>query len=252
MPNPGSPEAMRRNPSAMPAMPKGTMFGMLAVMAIMMVVMFWRMEIGHALNYGLHVIDFNGQYPVLTLVTAGLIMITLSTVIRSLMMDSISQARNQKVQSDFNKEMRQAKLENNLFKLKKLQEEQPKIMAKTMESSTNMMKIMPLTMIAVIPIYAWVFYFINETVVNLPNADEILTVWMPWGTIHLNELLMGFLPLWIIVYTMISLPIGQLENRIVRYFLLKRRLSDIDNGIVRPPKKKKDILGMLFGRSKKI
>lgn len=222
MPNPGSPQQMQQMQQSMPGMPKGTMIGMFVTLIIMMVVMMFRSQIGAALNYVFQVIDFNGQWPVFTLIIAGLIMITLSTVLRSLMTDFVTQARNQSVQSEFNKEMRQAKLENNLFKMKRLQEEQPKMMAKSMESSTQMMKVMPLTMVVVIPIYAWVWFFLENTV-----PTELLTVAMPWGSIYLLDSL-WVMPIWIIVYTMISLPIGQLENRIVRYFLLRKRLKELD------------------------
>jgi len=221
MPNPGSPGAMQKSQQGMPPMPKGTMVGMFMVLIIMMAVMQFREPIGRGLNYGLHVIDFSGEWPVLTLVIAGLIMITVSTIIRTLMTDFVTQAKNQKIQSDFNKEMRQARLENNLFKLKKLQEEQPKIMANSMQSSTQMMKVMPITMVVVIPIYAWVWYFIGNTV-----SPELLTVPMPWGTVTLTDTL-WIIPIWIVIYTMISLPIGQLENRFVRYFMLKKRLEEL-------------------------
>ena len=222
MPHPGSPQAAQQIQQSAPAMPKGTMIGMLLTLMIMMVVMMFREPIGRGLNYGLHVIDFSGQWPVFTLVIAGLIMITLSTIIRSLMTDFVTQARNQSIQSEFNKEMRQARLENNLYKLKKLQEEQPKMMAKSMDTSMQMMKSMPITMVVVIPIYAWVWFFIDNTV-----PSELLTVAMPWGYVYLLDTL-WFLPIWIVIYTMISLPIGQLENRVVRYFLLKKRLKELD------------------------
>jgi len=211
---------MQQVQKTMPAMPKGTLIGMFAVLLIMMVVMQFRGPIGQALNVVFQHIDFDGKYPVLTLVIAGLIMITLSTIIRSLMTDFVSQARNQKIQSDFNKEMRQARLENNLFKLKKLQEEQPKITAKSMEGSTQMMKTMPITMIVVIPIYAWVWFFVGTTALDAGTLE----IMVPWTAVNLGDYL-WVLPMWIIIYTMISLPIGQLENRIVRYFLLRERLK---------------------------
>lgn len=215
---------MQNRPST-PAMPKGTMIGMMLTMVIMMVVMMFRDPIGKGLNVVFKAIDLGGQHPVWTLVTAGLIMITLSTIIRTYMTDFVKQARSQKIQSDFNKEMRQARQENNLYKLKKLQEEQPKIMAMSMESSTQMMKVMPLTMVVVIPIYAWVWFFIGNTV-----PEELLTVTMPWGVAHLNESI-WVLPIWIVVYTMISLPIGQLENRLIRYLLLNKRLMELKYGV---------------------
>jgi uncharacterized membrane protein (DUF106 family) len=220
MANPGSPGQAQPN---MPAMPKGTMIGMMVAMLVMIIVMQYRLEIGGALNVVFQVIDFDGRMPVLSLVLAGTVMITLSTVIRGLITDPLQQARIQQEQSAFNAEMRQARLENNLFKLKKLQEQQPAMMAKSMEMSTGQMKVMPVTMIVILPMYAWIFFFITYSV-----PAELLTVSMPWGPLDLNGKVMGFMPYWIVIYTMISLPIGQLENRFVRYFLLRKRLSELE------------------------
>ena len=229
MPNPGSPQNQAKAQQAMPTMPKGTLFGMLMVMVIMVIVMMFRGPIGNALNVVLFVIDFNGEYPVLTLVIAGLIMITLSTVVRSLMTDFVKQARSQHIQSSFNKEMRQARLENNLYKLKKLQDQQPQMMSKSMESSTQMMKVMPITMVCVIPIYAWVWYFLENTAVGVVvDGVKEIVINIPWGPVDVMGTLL-VIPIWIVIYTMISLPIGQLEGRIVRYFLLKKRLKELDS-----------------------
>ncbi len=223
MPNPGSPQSMQQQQANMPGMPKGTMIGMLVVLVIMMVVMQFRSQIGSALNVVFQVIDFDGQWPVLTLIIAGLIMITLSTVIRGFLTDPIAQAKTQQEQSEFNKEFRQARLDNNLFKLKKLQEQQNEMMAKSMETSTQMMKLMPVTMVVVIPIYAWVWFFLDSTV-----PPELLIINIPWAPVDMMSML-WIMPTWIVIYTMISLPIGQLENRIVRYVLLNKRLKELDS-----------------------
>ena len=51
-----------------------TMIGMFLVLIIMMVVMQFRSQIGGALDYVFQYIAFDGQYPVLTLIIAGLVM----------------------------------------------------------------------------------------------------------------------------------------------------------------------------------
>ena len=211
----------------MQPMPKGTMIGMLGVLAIMMIVMVWRVQIGKALNYVFKYIDFDGNYPVLTLMIAGIIMITLSTVIRSFLSDPISQAKAQHIQSEYNIEMRNARLENNLYKLKKLQEIQPQMMQASMEQSTKMMKLMPVTMLFVIPIYAWIFYFVTYT---MSGDTTPLMISMPWGEANLMDNMIGFMPQWIVIYTLISLPIGQLENKLINFYLFKKRLKAIDAG----------------------
>lgn len=214
----------RKNAPPMPGFSKNSMIGMMVTLVIMVVVMQFRAQIGGALNFVFEpVIGFNGQWPVLTLIIAGIIMITISTIIRSYLTDFVTQARNQKISKDLNKEMRQAKLENNLFKLKKLQEEQPKVAAQSMEASTQMMKLMPVTMVVVIPIYAWIWYFVSNVV-----SPDALLVNLPFATVHLQDYIWMF-PMWIILYTMVSLPIGQLESRIVKYFMFRRRLKELES-----------------------
>ena len=230
MPNPGSPESMQNVQQQMPGMSGKTMMGMMLAMVIMLVVTSFRDPIGEALDVVFKYIAFKDS-PVLTLILAGIIMITISTVARSLMTDFVGMARNQQIQSDFNAEFREARRENNLFKMKKLQEQQPQIMAMSMEASTQQMKVMPVTMLFVIPVYAWVYYFLKtgDTAAYFPGQTVIVN--MPWGSLDVNSLLMGFFPSWIILYTLVSLPIGQVENRLIRLVLLRKRLRELDHEV---------------------
>ena len=218
---------MQETQAQMPGMSGKTMMGMMLAMVIMLVVTSFRDPIGEALDVVFKYIAFKDS-PVLTLILAGIIMITLSTVVRSFMTDFVGMARNQHIQSDFNAEFRQARMENNLFKMKKLQEQQPQIMAMSMEASTQQMKTMPITMLLVIPVYAWVYYFLKTGDSAAYFPGETVLVNMPWGTLDVNTLLMGFFPSWIVLYTMVSLPIGQIETRLIRLYLLKKRLRQLD------------------------
>ena len=213
-----------------PPMSSKTMIGMMATLLIMMLVMSFREPIGQALDFVFRYIAFEDS-PILTLIIAGLLMISFSTIVRSIMTNPIDMARNQQIQADFNKEFRQARIENNLFKLKKLQDQQPQIMAMSMEASTKQMKIMPITMLVIIPVYAWVWYFL-KTGDGAPYFDGVeyakgIFVSMPWGELNLLDPL-WFIPSWIVIYSMISLPIGQIENRLIRVIFLKKRLNELD------------------------
>lgn len=237
MPNPGSPQSMQQMQQQAPPMSSKTMIGMMVVLLVMMVVMYFRAAIGGALDFVFQYIAFDGKYPVVTLIIAGIIMITVSTLIRSVLSDPIQMAKNQQIQSDFNKEFRQARMENNLFKMKKLQEMQPQIMAMSMEASTQQMKVMPISMIVLLPVYAWVWYFINPAdagggnyfgLESLSGMEHAL-VNIPWSEgFNLNEMLMGFFPAWIIIYTMVSMPVGQIENRLLRLYFLRKHLRKLD------------------------
>ena len=231
MPNPGSPQSMQQAQQQAPPMSNKTMIGMMATLIIMMLVMSFREPIGQALDFVFRYIAFTDS-PVLTLIIAGLLMISFSTIVRSLMTNPIEMAKNQQIQSDFNKEFRQARIENNLFKLKKLQDQQPMIMAMSMEASTKQMKVMPITMLVIIPVYAWIWYFLKtgDGAAYFAGEEYLkgIIINMPWGELNLQSMLMGFFPAWIIIYTMVSLPIGQIENRLIRVILLKKRLNELD------------------------
>ena len=182
--------------------------------------------IGKTLNVVFQFIDFGGEYPVVTLMIMGSIMILLSSVLRTLMTDSLEQQKAQAFSSAFNKELRQARLDNNMYKVKKLMEMQPVMMQKSMESSNQMMKSMPFTMLIVVPIFLWVRYFVDVT---LREAGmQIISV--PWAmnAINLTDVY-WFLPAWILIYSLISIPLGQIIMRVVRAFQFKAHLAKLES-----------------------
>ncbi len=186
--------------------------------------------IGKTLNYVFQIIDFGGQYPVVTLMLMGSIMILLSSGIRTLMTDSLEQQKAQAFSAAFNKELRQARLDNNMYKVKKLMELQPVMMQKTMESSNQMMKSMPITMLIVVPIFLWVRYYVDVTL-GAAGMQMISVPWamMEWGPAITLTDVYWFLPAWILVYSLISIPLGQIIMRTVRAFQFKRYLNKMES-----------------------
>ena len=233
LPNPGSPEAIRAQQAQMEPMPKGMLFSMMFMLIIMFVVMGFRVQIGQALNVVFRYIDFGGAHPVLTLILAGVIMITLSTVLRLVITDAVGPAMSQYKQRKFSEAYREARMSNNLHLMKKYEELQPKMMAATQKQSSSMMMAMPVTMIVIIPIYAWIYYFVS-TDAGCANFDMVRTICMPWGYAGLNDGIILNMPLWIFVYSLISLPIGQLEQKVILYYKLSKRLKMLDQGITPP------------------
>ena len=181
--------------------------------------------IGEILDKGLFFLGMDGKYPVVTLFIAGALMASTSAILRSFFMDMMAQAKSQQIMSAFNKELRQARLENNSFKIKKLTEMQPQMMAKNMENSNKMMKSMPFTMIIIIPLFLWVRYFVDVTVREAGN----LAFSVPWAELDLMETI-WFMPAWILVYTMVSIPFGQIVNRLIRTYKFRRYLQKLDSG----------------------
>ena len=188
--------------------------------------------IGKTLNVVFQFIDFGGQYPVVTLMLMGSIMILLSSVIRTLMTDTLEQQKAQAFSSAFNKELRQARLDNNMYKVKKLMDMQPVMMQKSMESSNQMMKSMPVTMLIVVPIFLWVRYFVDRTLVDA--GTQIISV--PWAMNAIPLAVVDgspvtwsfFIPAWILIYSLISIPLGQIITRVVRAIQFRRYLAKLE------------------------
>ncbi len=179
-----------------------------------------RNALGALVGYAFEpIIGFNGQYPVLTVILAGLLMSTLTFGVRFYFTDYVEQARSQMIMGAFNKEMKAARLDNNLYKIKKLTEQQQMVMSKSMEVSTKQLKTMPLTMLIVIPIFAWVWLFISGV------ASPIVSV--PWS-LSVSMISTYVLPAWILLYSLITVPYSQILNRIFRYFSFKRKLQRLE------------------------
>ena len=210
-------------PQSAPAAPASPKLTTMMIFVLAMFIMFdqnLRTLLGTMVGYALEpLIGFNHQYPLITLLLAGLIMVSFSIIVRSFFTDYVAMARSQKVMSAFNQELRKARLDNNLYKIKKLTEHQQDIMAKSMEMSTQQLKLLPVTLLFIIPIFAWVSVFVT----TLPAP--IISV--PWSfNVDLNAT--NVLPNWILVYTLVSIPFGHVMTRSIRYFQFKKKLQEID------------------------
>lgn len=166
-------------------------------------------------------VGFGGEYPVFTLACTGLIMTFFSVSVRHLFIDWISQARNQRIFSAFQKEMREARSSNNTFKLKKLTEIQPQMTAQQMKATSSQFKLMPVTMIVIIPIFAWLANF-----VYLDISSVIFSV--PWE-FNASMKNSNILPNWVLLYSLVTLPFGQILQRVLKFFSFSRKLRELED-----------------------
>jgi len=190
-----------------------------------------RQALGNVVGLGLTpLVGFDGQLPILTLLFTGLVMSFFSISVRHLFVDWVGQARNARITSAFQKELREARVSNNTYKLKKLTELQPQIMAQSLKSSQTQLKLMPVTMLVIIPIFAWLANFIY-----LDLSSTSFSV--PWA---FDASMKGsnLLPNWVLLYSLLTLPFGQVLTRVLKYFSFRRRLRDLDmkepEGLERP------------------
>jgi len=196
-------------------------FGLLALLIMFQPGL--RDDLGKAIGALLYpVIGFEGQYPILTLMLAGTIMITFSTVIRDQLMDWVEMAENQKISSKFNKELMAAKRANKQSKVKKMEKRKEEMSKLQMKSFKPQLKSMAITMVVILTIFGWIWIFIED----LPNT--IFSV--PWAfhadlSDQLPYCFMPF-PMWIGVYMLVSLPLTQVLMVVLKMYDFKKRLKE--------------------------
>ena len=155
-------------------------------------------------------LSFDYQYPVLTFLFAGVTMISLTTLIRHFIIDWEKMAEIQSKMGAYNKEMGEARQSGNEAKMKKLVAMQPEIMMLQSEMMSNQMKPMAFTMLIAIPIIMWLRTFVGDM--------ELQVVSLPWEPNYSLDEELWILPHWILVYSGLSLPFGQVIMRVLKIF----------------------------------
>jgi len=175
------------------------------------------------------VIGFQGRYPLATIFLASVVLVVATTAIRHFLVDWTKMARVQEAMRAFTSEMKEARKSNNTYKLKRLTDAQADVMQLQASVQTDQMKPMALTMLLVIPIFAWLGVFLA----SLANADGQLYFRAPWNSewnvmqpytwITGNP---GWFPRWIVLYSLFGIPFGQIAQRALK--LWEYRHVDLD------------------------
>ena len=201
------------------------MFYMILMMGFMFIIVFVpeiREAIGGALGFVLQpLIGFNYQYPVITVLIAGLLTTILSTVIRHFMTDWVKMAKTQEVQKALTKDLRQAQKDNNLYKMKKLQELQTERMAQQSSTMVEQMKPMMVTMFVFIGIFTW----LREFLYALESFEFASFGWN--SQFHFFDSFIIF-PNYILLYMLVSISFGQVLQKGLKYYSFKKRLEELE------------------------
>jgi uncharacterized membrane protein (DUF106 family) len=207
--------------------PKPDMTNQLVMLLAFMVALFimfdndLRQSLGRAVGVALYpLVGFDGRFPVITLLLTGLIMSVFSITVRHFFIDWVGQARNQRIGSAFQKELREARKSNNTYRLKKLMEMQPQMMQQQLKASQTQLRLMPVTLIVIIPIFAWLSNFVY--------VDLDYTMFsVPWEH-NASMKNTNVLPNWILLYSLMTIPFGQVVTRLLKYFSFSRRLRGLE------------------------
>lgn len=152
-------------------------------------------------------IGFGGGYPALTIFCASVITGVATGVIRHTMVDWLDMAEVQETMKAFQSELKEARKNENKYKVKRLTELQPELMQMQAGMSGQQFKPMGYTMVIVIPMFGWLWEFVRGL--------EQAAIHAPWGVTNLmaDAPIISFLPTWILIYSMFSIPIGQLVQK---------------------------------------
>ena len=154
-------------------------------------------------------IGFEHQYPVLTFLFAGVLMISLTTFIRHLLIDWEKVAEIQTKMAAYNKEMGEARRSGNNARLNKLMAMQPQVMVLQGEMMSNQMRPMMFTMLIAMPIIFWLCFGDGNFVERMDH--KVLS--LPWEPNYSLTDRLWILPHSILVYSALSLPFGQILLR---------------------------------------
>ena len=155
------------------------------------------------------IIGFGGNYPILTLFLAGLIVVFLSSLLTNFFTNWKKMGEAQEASKAFQQEISKARKEGNTNRITRLMKMQPDIMKKQTEASGGMMKPMIFLIIFIWPIFLWLRLFLQ----GVPHY--YFTV--PWA----NQVSFFSYPLlwqaWLWLYLIFSMVIGQIIRQGLKY-----------------------------------
>ena len=153
-------------------------------------------------------LGFGYAYPVLTVFIAGSIVIFISALIRHLTVDWIEMAKTQEMVSAVQRKYREAMKSQNKYMIKKMQKMQQDMMKMQGQVSSKQMRLMPITLLIFVPIFTWIWSFLMES----PHFYFDI----PWH-LHINFFDNPVLfPNWILLYMLLSIPLTQIIQYILR------------------------------------
>jgi len=163
---------------------------------------------------------FGGTLPVLTILLAGLLTTTIGSIIRDHYTNWVKMARTSKVMGAWRKEQMEALRKGQQTRLAQLKEAQQGFMKDQMEVQTAPMKSMAWTMFMFIVIFTWLRLFVDVVLQGLGNQ----WIAVPWST-HVFVNAVYVFPSWVLLYSLLALPFGQIVVRVLKYFRFRRRLQ---------------------------
>ena len=189
----------------------------LLMLMVLMILLFFIMPtfgpiLGYYFGLGLDpIIGFNGNFPIMTLFFAGLIVVFLSSLLTNFFTDWKRMGESQEMSRAFQKEITKARREGNTNRVNKLMKMQPEIMRKQTEASGGMMKPMVFLIIFIWPIFMWLRNFLTFNVSHYH-------ITLPWSSnVPLISQSSFIMQTWLWLYLVFSIVLGQILRQGFKY-----------------------------------
>jgi uncharacterized membrane protein (DUF106 family) len=165
-------------------------------------------------------IGFGAAYPVITILLAGCLTTTVSSIARHVFTDWVKMTRVNKQIGAIRKAQMEALRHGNPTKVAKLKELQTSMQAETLEVQFAPMKSMAVTFLLFIVIFAWLGQFVYSDVFRAGTVYFAV----PWQA--QTDLRAGYVfPAWILLYSLLAIPLGQIVTRVLKFLSFRRRLA---------------------------
>jgi len=171
------------------------------------------------------VFGFGGQYPVWTLFVTSVILVIFTTAVRHFFTDWVAMGRQKHVSAWVQKQYRETRLKGNVTKMKKLNEYQSDMMKQSSDQMSSQLKTTMVTIVVAMAIFLWLGVFMySQTVssyISLPWATSFNYL-QPGPIVHL-------MPSWILLYSLLSLPLGQVLGAVLKILSFRRKLDTLSS-----------------------
>ncbi|MEM3852222.1 MAG: EMC3/TMCO1 family protein [Methanomassiliicoccales archaeon] len=216
---------MKNQQPQTPQVPQGTgsMFISLFVMLALLIAFLnpgFRDATVSALSVVLNpTIGLSGQFPIITVMLAELIVVLVGTTLRIIFTDFVEQARLQTIMGALRKEQREAFKSRDQDRIKKLNQVQNSYLVENTQLMNKQMRILPVTLIIIFPLFTWLGIFLLK--LHYPAFT------LPWSyRTYFTHYFLVF-PTWVYLYAILGIPFTQIYQRALRYLILKRRLEKL-------------------------
>lgn len=167
-------------------------------------------------------IGFGGAYPVITILIAGTITTLISSILRHVFTDWVRMTRVNKRMSAIRKAQMEAMRKGNPAKVQKLKELTASMQKDTFDVQLQPMKSMAFTFLLFIVIFAWLNNFVY---LEVASAGRVVFS-VPWSP-HASLVASYVLPAWILLYSLLAIPVGQVVARVLKFVSFRKKLDTL-------------------------